>query len=247
MKALSRQKLLVVCMFAVLGTACPAADTPADPPADTMETWWLDLEKNEPESTRALLKFAARPKETVAFFREHLKPLDVTPERVRLLISELGSRVDEIRNAAFEELEYFDPRLAIDLETLMAEVTATPNRQRLVELLGDRKLGSLLEQDIQLRPSGSGANAKEYFNFVSNNASWWAEAKLNRLSRGGSWNGKKKWVRAIRAIVLLEQIGSSEALELLQEMATGHPEAYPTQVARQALGESPSEEQPVQP
>ena len=48
-------------------------------------------------------------------------------------------------------------------------------------------------------------------------------------------NTKKKWTRAVRAIVLLEHIGSPDAEAILKEMATGHPDAHPTKVAREAL------------
>ena len=46
---------------------------------------------------------------------------------------------------------------------------------------------------------------------------------------------KRKWTRAERAIVLLEHVRTPEAISILKEMATGHPEARPTVVAREAL------------
>ena len=48
---------------------------------------------------------------------------------------------------------------------------------------------------------------------------------------------KKKWTRAERAIVLLEHIQTPAAIAILEKMATGHSEAQPTKVAKEALGE----------
>jgi hypothetical protein len=43
------------------------------------------------------------------------------------------------------------------------------------------------------------------------------------------------WTRAVRAIVLLEHIGTPGAVAILKDMATGHPDAQPTKVARDCL------------
>jgi hypothetical protein len=43
------------------------------------------------------------------------------------------------------------------------------------------------------------------------------------------------WDRAARAIVLLENIGGADALAILKEMATGHPDALPTRAAKEAV------------
>jgi hypothetical protein len=60
--------------------------------------------------------------------------------------------------------------------------------------------------------------------------SWWAEYQVARIV-------KKKWARSVRAIALLEFIHTPEAVTILKEMASGHPEAQPTRVAKEALGE----------
>jgi hypothetical protein len=45
-------------------------------------------------------------------------------------------------------------------------------------------------------------------------------------------NTKKKWTRAV---VLLEHIGTPDATAILKDMATGHPDAYASKVAKEAL------------
>ena len=46
---------------------------------------------------------------------------------------------------------------------------------------------------------------------------------------------KRQWVRATRAIVILESIGTPEAVAIIKDMSTGHPDAGPTHAAAEAL------------
>jgi hypothetical protein len=208
----------------------PAA-APKDGPG-AMEAWWLDLEKPEIDAARALLNMADRPQESVAFLKTKMKPLKINAAEVRTLLLKLGNDSEKVWKPAFEELEYLDPRLAIDLETLMDRYKEAPVRQRMVEVMSGRTAGQLAGKDIDLWKAGDG------FNFFAkpNFGSWWAEHRVERINHP-VWRGnlKKKWTRAGRAIVLLEHIGSPDAVVILKDMATGHPDAHPTRVAREAL------------
>jgi tetratricopeptide (TPR) repeat protein len=210
--------------------AAPAQKTAAaEKPSDGVDGWWSDLEKTEAVAARALLKLADRPKETVDFLKTRLRPLKITTDRVQTLLVNLGSDNEETWKPAYEELEYFDPRLAIDLATLMNDVTTSPARQRLVEVLSQRAMGSLADKDVTIRQVGGGSG----YNFFDGRGSWWAEHQVERINIGG--NPKRKWTQAVRAIILLEHIGTPEAVAILRDMATGHPEAQPTKLAVEAL------------
>lgn len=211
----------------------PAPAPAAKPP--TIEGWWADLGKDEPEASRALLKLAATPKETTAFLKDKMPPLKVDAARVQFLLTMLGDEKDEVWKPAFEELEYFDPRLAIDIEELMPMVTDTPGRQRMVSVLSGRPADSLGRRNVILRKQGDPKD--RHFNFYADNyGSWWAEAKVERMTTDTGWgNPKKKWIRAIRAINILESFGTPEAVEIIKAMATGHPDAQPTRVAKATL------------
>ena len=100
-----------------------------------MEKLWVDLEGTELQASRALLKLSTQPKQVVPFLKGKMKPLKIDPKQLNELIDQLGSDKQEIWKPAFEELEYFDPRLAIDLQTLMANVTESPARQRMVAVI----------------------------------------------------------------------------------------------------------------
>jgi hypothetical protein len=191
------------------------------------EGWWENLEDEESVASRALLKLSARPKEAVAFLKLKMKPLKIENNAVFDLLDKLASDDEAVWKPAFEELEYFDPRLAVALEALMLDVTDSPARHRMVEVLSGQKADTL-KGDVKLRSTG-----EDSFNFFSGNSSWWAEHKVSRLNTWG--NTKKKWTRAVRAIILLEHIGSPDAFAILKEMSTGHSEAQPTRTAVEAF------------
>ena len=205
---------------------------PEGDPGD-IAVWWADLEKDETAATRAVLNMAERREETVAFLEGKMKPLKISAVEVRALLLKLGNENEKVWKPAREELKYFDPRLAIDLETLMDRYTEPPVRQRMVEVLSDRPAGQLAGKEVTLRRVGRG----DGFNFFAQPdfGSWWAEHRVERIngSRGG--NPKKKWTRAVRAILLLEHIGTPGAVAVIKEMAAGHPDAQPTRVAKEAL------------
>lgn len=225
---MSWNTILLVSMLCGMAGAAVAVE-PAEKESAVVLAW-RDLEKAEPESTRALLQLSRDRVATIALLRGELKPLKLTGDRMKDLLVQLSSEDEKTWKAAFEELEYFDPRLALDLPTLMDVVQATPVRQRLTEILSGRPAGSLAEKEITLRKAGD-----DGYNFFDGRGSWWAEHKLERLKGQGWGNPKKKWTRALRAISLLEFFGTPEAIAILEDLATGHPEAHPTVAAKESL------------
>lgn len=195
-----------------------------------LESLWDDLAKEEPESTGAILEFTRNPEETVQFFKEHLLPLRLDEDSFDELLTKLGSDDEKVAQSAYDQFAYRDPRLHLGLEELMERAPDAPLRQRLVEVLSGRKFGSLEEQEIQLRRV-NGGDEDDYFNFSSGGSSWWAEAKISRIGRNG-WNSKPQWTRAVRAVKILEYLGTPEATSLLARMAQGHKDALPTIVAK---------------
>ncbi len=122
----------------------------------------------------------------------------------------------------------------------MDEVADPPGRNRLVALLCDEPAETYTGKHISLRSSGGVIGE---YNFVSGNAAWWAEGKVSNLSGGPAWErGKRKWTRAVRAIVLLENIGTPDAMAIVKDMSTGNEDAQPTKVAKQVLGIPVSED-----
>lgn len=208
-----------------------AAPVPVDKAAKQKELdqLWAELYKDEPAASTALLKLFNQPEHAVPFLKAKLRPLKLDADRCVQLLKDLGSDDDATWKAARDELDYLDPRLAIELQTLMNQVTENPARSRMVELCSERKADSLAGQAIQIRPVGN-----DGYNFSSNGGSWWAEHKIERIG-GSFWNPKKSWVRAARGVAILEQLGTPDAAKLLEQLADGHPDAFPTKAAKESL------------
>jgi len=217
--------IFVLCLAAGGGAASPPVTQPVDD-AKQLEAWWADLQKFEPWTSRALLDFYDNPAKTVAFLKDHLKPLKIEQKELDDLLSALGSDDEKVWKPAFEKLSYFDPRLNVDLETLMINAHEQVQRNHLIEVLCDYPADTLKGRTVNLRSTGGDGD----FNFYEQHASWWAESKVSRLSPR-----KRQWQRAERAIILLQHIGSPDAIALLKDIAGGHPDAEPTKVAKVAL------------
>ena len=112
----------------------------------------------------------------MAFLKERMKPLVLDSVKLKAYLLRLGSPNEALWKKAFEDPEYYDPRLAMDLEKLMEKVAETPARQRLVEVLSCRDPGSLKEAKVELRKHG------DFYNFFADRGSWWAEHKVSRIN-----------------------------------------------------------------
>ena len=195
----------------------------ARPDVMPLEEAWEGMAGTEPGATRGMLAFARQRERAVAFLGERLQPLTISAEDVRKLVADLGSSDEAVWKPAMEKLEYFDPRLAIGLTTLMDEVTEEPARRRLVGVLSDREMTAIYGEDpIELRKFKGGMNFMAKLE-SGGTSSWWAEEQVGRLG-DGSFEAKKKWAQAGRGIVVLGAMGTPEALAIVKGMATGHPE-----------------------
>ncbi len=235
-----RRSLLVLAAWVVLlgvFVSAPAAPVPSDPAAvrKVLDAHWADLEKDEPAASKALLALAGRPKDAVPYLREHLKPLKLSKDRLKQLLTDLGSEKDAVWKAAFYELEYLDPRIATGLVDLMDQVTESPARQRLVTVLSGRSL-EFLDKYLANKPVTFRAVRQGDGYCFQAEGSWWAEHRIEKLNVGEHVDcPKKKWTRAVRAVALLEFFGTPDAVALLKDLATGHPDAQPTKMAKEAL------------
>jgi hypothetical protein len=210
---------------------------------------WADLLDGEPSSTRAVLKLSKYPDLTTDFFASKLSPLKITKQELLGAITELGSDDDKRWRVAYQHLSYFDPRLAMGLEELLSldSVQAYPARHRLVDVLDGlsiddprsaiRQRYKVIKLDKGVTPDGD-----DFFNFrggdteIDLRVSWWAEPRLERLNVWPMNEGaKKEWTRIIRALALLESFDSPRARAIIESVATGHPDAQPTKIARAIL------------
>jgi hypothetical protein len=220
--------VIILCCCSLQAPTVRASD--GKPPADAkqLEAWWDDLEKGTIESSRALLGFADHPREALELLRAKLKPLKLDAVRLKAYLLRLGSDNEKLWKQAFEDLSYLDPRLTMGLEPLMKAVPESPARERLAALLTDRS-PSLIQGRVRLESSHDG------YHFFDGHGRWWVEAKIGRINQLKNHERKTKWSRAVRAVALLEHIGTPEARALLEDMASGHVDAQPTREAKKSL------------
>ncbi len=227
--------VLALCVpLMTMGGAPIPAPVISDAKQKQLDDLWKNLLTDDANTSKAVLKFYKRGDEAVAYFRTKLRPLTLTEKRCRQLIKDLVSDDEVVAKAARDEFDYFDPRLAIDLVTLMDEYKTNPERVRLVETVGGSPIGSRKNDTIEFRSIGNKPDGSvEGYNFASNRSSWWAEHHVKNI--GIRHDNKSQWRRAVHALVILDEIGSPLATKLIEEMTTGHPEALPTVTAKKIL------------
>jgi len=227
-----RNNLLVLLsvLIGLMASLSVAASGPGDKEAkQELETLWMDLYKDEPDASNAVLMLFKQPDKAVPFLKAKLRPLKLDADRCKQLLKDLGSKDEKVWKAAWDELDYLDPRLAIDLQTLMKDVSETPARTRMVELCSQREADSLAGKDVELRQVGD-----DEFNFSVDNGSLWAEHRIDRIGKP-PWAPKMSWTRAARGVAILEQIGSAEAVKSRGRMADGRRGAFPAKAAKESL------------
>jgi RNA polymerase sigma factor (sigma-70 family) len=214
-----------------LAEVAAAATRPAAGEA-ALEVWWADMTKPGPPAWRALLAFAARPSEAVAFFKTRLVPLTISEEEVRTLVESLGSDNEAEWKGAAAKMAYFDPRLAVDIKTLMQEALDPMQNSRLAEVLMDQQPGTFAGLHFKFQ-----RYAKDNYGMTetTRGASYGVAWKVSQVDAYNGSAGKQQWRRAARAEVVLGAIGTAGATEILQSMATGNAEAEPTRVAKEEL------------
>lgn len=203
----------------------------------SIEAAWNSLRGREPESTRAILTLAETPADTIAFLAERLQPLTLTGDRMHALLDNLQSSQDDVWRSAYQELQYFDPRLALKIDELfeLDSMQHSPGRNRLAAILIGCSINNTANwRFIKLRPTDDGN-----FNICCSDnpdtcsAIYWGEREVAVL--GGKGEPKAEWDRIVRAICLLEHFRTPEAMKIIERMSKGHPEAQATKLASAIL------------
>ncbi len=154
-------------------------------------------------------------------------------------------------NPAFVALDYFDPVLVMTPAEAWAEAKGHRAKHRLAALMTARPEVMIVpdpvrqdENDMALVERGGG------YRIVIHDPPPFPNLKPFGPPRGGfvlketrefpvatraEAVQRPSWTQVTRAIVILEHIGTPEALAVLKEMATGHPGALPTQTAKEAV------------
>ncbi len=261
---LMRTKLTMAVAFAMLSlgaaslvlpanqlpTALPVARA-APVPAESAEVktkkleelWTMLLAHTESISARALLELSSRPaKEVVPFLAAKLKPLKLTEVRAKKLVADLGEEKAGAAEAAFQELSYFQPVLVLDVGAMLKDLPDGLHRQRLAALLSGRFIDSYAGTTIEYASSASlghdgGGNffVRELQNNPQGNMVNHTTGVCETVAELSQYQASREWVRCVRAIMILEHLGTPDAVKVLETMATGHKDASPNKAAAEAL------------
>jgi RNA polymerase sigma factor (sigma-70 family) len=193
---------------------------------------WAALLSDEPEASRAVLRFASMPQTALKIFQERLVPLRADKEKIRKLIADLDSDKEPVWKGAMESLSYLDPLLAFGPEEVLAEAITPVGKQRLAAVLTQSDPMMFANGSISIRNIGDNR-----FNFVVSDLRRGVRTQESMFGLEHDINAIRRptWIRAARAVAILESLGTPDALELLKEMATGHPDALPTVTAKGAV------------
>lgn len=212
-----------------VASAAPVPHPTPEQVRKELDAAWTDLlSADEQTAGRALLVFVTRRDDAVEYLKENLRPLKLTKEQATQLLATLGGGDEKAARAVFEELSYFDPRLALGDKELRDALLDKPVSRRLGALLCDLPIDALSGPKWHWY---SPDNKVYRFDNGEGIHKWDAAIGVGLIGQVGR---KATWVRAIRAIVVLEFIGTSKARAILDELATGHPDAAPTKAAKLA-------------
>lgn len=211
---------------------------PAPPTDKQLEQWWKDLAKKEGISYVALLKLSQHPEQTIPFLKKHLTRLELDDRKLKKLLADLGSGDEKIAKSADQELRRFDPRLAKDVEKYFDEKLDALTLVRLVTIFAGWEFGHLEKNEIL--PLVTFGGHLEHTDFVYIGIKWINNEMT--ISCGGKTESlnnildqSEEWLLRFRAIAILEHFGSTDAIEILQELAKGNKVVRPTKEAVEAL------------
>jgi hypothetical protein len=226
---------LVLAIFGVLAIALPNA---AGQGAKlSLDSRWADLASpDDAKATRALLGLAATPKETTAYLKDHLRPVKADSKRVAALVKQFDSSNFAQRSRAMSELEYLGKYIKADLEAVLKKDPEVETRRRIQELIDkmpkEKKDAPPPPPPLRGR-SVSVQNINGQIRIIIDGQVFDPSAAATPPPPPpGPPAG---WVRAVRAVTLLEHLATPEARAQLQEIAAGEPDALPTVAARAAL------------
>jgi hypothetical protein len=225
-------------LFVAVTTPTFAAPLPMPRPEQVrreLDMLWLDLlSADELIAGRAILKFGGQ-EETVGYLKVKLFPLKLNKQRAKQLISELGSKNEKTAQLAFKTLAYFDPRLAFTDEEMRDALMDRPESRRLGAILCDLPMDALGSGTWHWHSPDNQIYHFSHTEIVGNrnvHRNWNTAIAVADIGKHGR---NSNWIRATRAIAVLENIGSDEAMAIVKSMATGHPDAGPTKAAKSVL------------
>ncbi len=211
--------------------------------AQSLDARWADLgSADEGKALLAALALSATPKETIAFLKDHLKPVKADPKLVAQLVKNMESANFVVRNRASAELEYLGKYVKKELESAAKDATSAETKSRLQQLIDKMPPDPSAKKAATPKAAPNLGGARSIS--VSN-----VNGQITIIVDGVPLDFSKMapppppappgppagWRRATRAVTLLEHLATPEARAILQTIAGGESDALPTIAARDAI------------
>lgn len=215
----------------------------------------LDYSVASDSKIESIFDFLLRkPDETVAFFKTKMWPLKLNRKRADELVAKLFGAKEADWKGAVAEFAKLDIRLAYTVQEAWELADSDDQRTKMamaILLDGPKHSEDLANFDVQLRKVvpmpvfeklSEKDQARLYFDFTMK--SGLPKELAERLGNHRMYTvapghfdelNEHLWNRQACAIHILDAIGTADALELIRDMATGHPDAAPTKVAKEVL------------
>lgn len=231
-----RLAVLALAAWAAVGSAAPVPKPTAAERWKPLEQAWADLIPvggREQEAARAREVLAASP-DRVPFLRAVLKPVSADEAAARRRLADLSDADERVWKAAYAELAYHDPRLALSVPDVWATAGADGQRRAfsLMTCIFDPDQADAAFAEfagLDLRVGGNG----QAFAFLT--PAGGGNQQILGLPKKPTAPHLRTWERAVVAVGMLEADPSPAAVAVLAGLAAGHPDAAPTLAAKKAL------------
>jgi hypothetical protein len=226
---------LLLALLAFVMTPTGRSDS-AKKAESKQEALWADLaSQEESRASRALLALAADVKGTLAFLKTRLHPVKVDVAQLKKWIGQLDDEEFTTREQATRKLEYLDRFAKPHLQKALEGKPSAETRKRIEALL---KRLPVDEKDREKAPNPlAGRNVS--VRSINGQVQIVIDGKKLDLAALAKPTPapppNAQWVRAARAVALLESIGTAEARALLKALAEGEAGARPTDESKAAL------------
>jgi hypothetical protein len=229
---------------------------PRSPSPDLDAAWlrkWYPFTK--PDAANVFLD---APDEAVLFLKKKLRPVKLNQDVAKQLLTDLFGDDKKKVLAAVRELQVVDLQLENDFADLWVKADTPTKRCRLVDtkMLWDDQPYNAIPDDFDIDERNT-LRDYERIGFdrrgddpvdAGVNNRWRDDVPMAArkgdspaggqsfafLSRKGETHSDR-WYHEESAIYILDAIGTDDALAIVKDMATGHPDAGPTKAAKEVL------------
>jgi hypothetical protein len=197
---------------------------------------WADLASaDEAKAVRAALALGAAPKEAVAFLKENLSPVKKDAKLLARWFADLDGDEFEKREEAQQKLQHQGKYIKDDLKKAQ-ETAGAEGKKRLQDLLDalDRDEKAAAPPPPPPNLNGKSISVSNVNGKIAITVDGVPLDLTPRMAPAPA-GPPRTWVRAARAVGVLEALGTPEARQLLEDLAGGEADALPTAAAKAAL------------